>query len=205
MRGISGLQLRLLKRAWPVFQTRPDISLINQDKKVIGYIGSIDNRLDYPLLRKLAIHNPDHSIKLIGRITCDSAYGFANEFENVQLTGAKQPGDLVKELHEVDLGIIPFISDEFTQNIYPLKVNEYLAAGKAVVSTDFAPLDEFEAHISIARNHQSFIDAVEMELYQDRTEKVAERSAWARQNSWENRAEQFSAIIQNILGHHAAA
>jgi len=168
---------------------------------IIGYIGSIDDRLDYDLLGKVAENHANAKIKLIGRITSSKANELAQKYNNIVLTGAKQPMALAEELKEVDLGLIPFISDEFTQNIYPLKVNEYLAAGKAVVSSNFAPLQEFAPYISIANNHTEFIKAIDFELAKNSPELAAARNQFAKQNSWQNRAEQFSNVIGDLLMH----
>lgn len=168
-------------------------------QKTIGYIGSVDNRLDFDLLEAVAKNFENCKIKLIGRVTDDRAHALERQYANVQLTGAKQPKELAAELKEVDLGLIPFITNEFTKNVYPLKVNEYLAAGKAVVSTHFAPLHEFHEFISIAENREDFIAAMARELNNDSMEKRRARSAFAANNSWANRAEQFSTVIEDLL------
>lgn len=170
-----------------------------KDNKVIGYIGTIDNRLDYDLLAKLANEYANYKFKLIGRVTHEPAYAFAQKFNNIELRGAKQPQELALELNEVDLGLIPFIKNEFTQNIYPLKVNEYLAAGKAVVSTNFAPMHDFAEMITIANNHNEFVKGVYDELSHDAINKRYQRNEFAKRNSWANRAETFSQIIEDLL------
>lgn len=167
-------------------------------QKVVGYIGSLDDRVDYNLLQAVAEKYSDCRLKLIGRIMCNEAKALASTCSNVELTGSKQPNELVSELKEVDLGLIPFVTNEFTKNVYPLKVNEYLAAGKPVVSTHFADLAEFDEQIAICGTSQSFLSAIEGELQGDTPEKQQERSIWAKQNSWQNRAEQFSSIIYKL-------
>lgn len=170
-----------------------------KSEKVIGYIGSIDDRIDYELLGKVAETYNEYKLKFIGRVTYDYAYDFASKYKNVVLTGAKQPKELAAELKEVDLGLIPFVTNEFTKNIYPLKVNEYLAAGKPVVSTNFASLNEFKNHISIANNHTEFLKSINQELNFDSLEKRKQRNEFAKANSWANRAEVFSQIIEDLL------
>ena len=135
---------------------------------------------------------------------CDEARELEAHCANVELTGAKQPGELIAELKEVDLGLIPFVTNEFTKNVYPLKVNEYLAAGKAVVSTHFADLSEFTEQIAICDTTESFLDAIEKELRLNTATQQQERSNWARKNSWHNRAEQFSNIIYKLSNKNYA-
>jgi len=171
---------------------------------VIGYIGSLDDRVDYELLQRVAEKYSSCKLKLIGRIMCDEARELEAHCANVELTGAKQPGELIAELKEVDLGLIPFVTNEFTKNVYPLKVNEYLAAGKAVVSTHFADLSEFTEQIAICDTTESFLDAIEKELRLNTATQQQERSNWARKNSWHNRAEQFSNIIYKLSNKNYA-
>jgi hypothetical protein len=48
---------------------------------------------------------------------------------NIRFEGAKPPTALMEYLKEFHIGIIPFIKNEQTAAIYPMKINEYLAAG----------------------------------------------------------------------------
>ena len=165
-------------------------------KKVIGYVGSVDNRIDYELLRKVAMNNLGSTVRLIGRIRSDKAIGLARQFPNIELTGAKQPNELADEVAKIDIGLIPFVTNEFTKNIYPLKVNEYLAAGKPVVSTAFACLKEFNGVIAIEESHGGFISAISRQLKSDHLKLQHLRSRWAKKNSWAQRAELFSEVLE---------
>lgn len=171
-------------------------STVISHRTVIGYVGTIDDRIDYHLLEKLAFNNPDKELRLIGRIKSEKAMALANKFANVTLTGSKQPQELAPEMARIDIGIIPFVRNSFTENIYPLKVNEYLAAEKPVVSTHFANLSDFSEVISIAGDHDGFINSIATALETDSTDKKKARSQFAKANSWENRAQEFSRIIQ---------
>lgn len=165
------------------------------DKSVIGYVGTIDDRIDFQLLEKLALANEDKQLKLIGRVKSERAKELAEKFDNVTLTGAKQPQELAPEMSGIDIGIIPFVRNEFTQNIYPLKVNEYLAAKKPVVSTNFSDLSGFSKVISIVETQDDFLSSVATSLCADSPEKQETRNEFAKANSWQKRASEFSQII----------
>lgn len=164
-------------------------------RPVIGYVGTVDDRIDYELLEKLALANPNKELRLIGRMKSEKAEELAEKLNNVTLTGSKQPKELAPEMKGIDIGIIPFVKNEFTKNIYPLKVNEYLAAEKPVVSTHFSDLASFGDVIAIAENHQSFINSVGSSLETDNATKREVRLQFAKTNSWQNRAVEFSRII----------
>jgi glycosyltransferase involved in cell wall biosynthesis len=110
---------------------------------------------------------------------------------NVCLAGAFPATDLQGWVQQMDVCLIPFVKNKFTAGIYPLKINEYLAAGKPVVSTRFAPLQEFEEIVFLTEAAQ-FGDAIQQAL--DNGEKT-EYQVFARKNDWMARAEQLEKII----------
>jgi len=95
------------------------------------------------------------------------------------------------------VGIIPNVKNTQTAAVYPMKINGYLAAGIPVVTTDFAPLDEFTGYISVARSAAEFVHGIEQELKSDNDQKRLARQEIARQNSWNNRAMAFERIISH--------
>ncbi len=180
-----------------------DFELFNrafhQDKKerpVIGYVGSLDFRLDYDLIENLVKERPEYDFHFIGRVTQSGAQSEQlKKHPNVRFFGAQQPNDIPKFMKKFDLGIIPFAMNDFTKSIYPLKINEYLAAGIPVVSTDFAPLDDFFGNVVIAKNAEQFINGVDDEFKSDTYDKKLGRTAVAKQNDWSKRAAQVEEIL----------
>ncbi|NJO02585.1 MAG: glycosyltransferase family 1 protein [Bacteroidia bacterium] len=114
------------------------------------------------------------------------------------ILGPRPYDQLPAYLADFDLGLIPFIKDEFTRRIYPMKINEYLAAGLPVVSTPFADLSEFNRLIRIADDPEGFREALYIEIAEDSPAKQTRRIAQARRNSWEGRAEAFSQFLEGI-------
>ena len=168
-----------------------------RQRKVIGYTGSLDFRLDYDLLAFLAALHPEFDFHFVGRITDPNAEKKLGQFQNVTFFGARQPNDLPLLMQAFDLGIIPFVKNEFTKNIYPLKINEYLAAGLPVVSTDFAPLIDFEKHILIGKDHEEIQSGVVRSLANDYQAEAERRIEIARSNDWSVRAIQVEEVLNN--------
>ena len=94
--------------------------------------------------------------------------------------------------------IIPFVKNEFTKYIYPLKINEYLAMGKPVVTTNFADLSSFTSIASIAQSTEDFLKAISSELAQNTSKREAERLKFAAKNSWNHRATQLKKMISDL-------
>jgi len=168
-------------------------------KKVIGYVGSIDDRLDYDLLQHLFTQMPDAEFVFVGRIVSErGGEAILRKYPNVQLAGAKSPEELPAYLKTFSAGIIPFIKDEFTKGIYPMKINEYLAAGLPVVSTDFSDLSDFTGSIQVADNSADFLTHLTTEILTDTPDKRHARLRIAEGNTWEKRADELSNVIEEV-------
>lgn len=166
--------------------------------KVIGYVGTIDERLDYKLLEYLLTQMPDVKFVFVGRINTEQGSTVLHSYANAYFTGPQKPDKLPGFLQTFSAGIIPFIKDDFTRGIYPMKINEYLAAGLPVVSTDFSDLSDFEGIIQTAGNKELFLKSVQKELATDTPEKKQLRQSVARQNTWAARAEELSDAIEQV-------
>ncbi len=165
----------------------------------IGYIGAMDNRLDWPLLERCFTQFPTVRFLLVGRIPNLALAARLRQFANVELPGPQPPASLPAWVRQMDVGLIPFVKNEQTRAIYPMKLNEYLATGMPVVTTDFTDLSQFDGLIRVAENADAFIDAIQQSLLEDATPIRQQRVDMARSNSWENRGQQFADIIRDVL------
>lgn len=162
---------------------------------IIGYIGSVDSRLDYDLLSNIAKTAPQHQLVLLGRIMNKEAADLLDLLPNVHVLGPRPIEQLGNYLHAFDLGIIPFVKNDLTAGIYPLKINEYLALGLPVVSTHFADLSDFEGICAIAKNNDDFIQKINTGLNNNQVDVISNRKAFASQNTWQSRAQQFLNLL----------
>jgi len=170
---------------------------------VIGFIGMIASRIDFTILEAIALHFPEATLMLVGGVafdgrSVDEEVARLKTHPNVVFTGAQPSEKLPQYLKSFHIGIIPNVKNTQTAAVYPMKINEYMAAGIPVVTTDFAPLDEFYGHITVARSSTEFIQGIEQELTSDNDQKRRARQEIARQNSWDNRAIAFEKIISNL-------
>jgi hypothetical protein len=86
--------------------------------------------------------------------------------------------------------------NKLTASIYPLKINEYLAAGKPVVSTHFSDdIFSFRDHAFIAETHDQFLRMIDVAIEGNNIEKKVARMEVANANSWQKRVEEFWEII----------
>lgn len=169
-------------------------------KPIIGYIGTITERMDLELLEFLAVALPDYSFVFIG----DIHYGRVNSSmlinkENFHFLGGKKYQDLPAYLKTFDVCIIPY-RPEITEG-EPTKIYDYLASGKPIVSTPLVEILRFRDYIRIAATKEEFARHIK-EGVNERDPKLFElRTKFAKENSWAVRVEQ---IIEIIKGYSSA-
>jgi len=118
---------------------------------------------------------------------------------NVYLTGNKRIAELPNYLKGMDAVLIPYKVNEATRNIYPLKLQEYLAAGKPVVSPPMPAVQQYSDVVLIAQSHEAFVTRLEEALNLTDEAFVTARQAVARENSWDRRVEEKAGLVQAAL------
>ncbi len=161
--------------------------LAGRSGKVIGFIGNLDDlRIDYPLLRDTALAFPRHTLLLVGPVNSPDVRGLGiDRLPNVVLAGSRKLADLPPYLQHMDCVLIPFLCNTLTKSIYPLKINEYLAAGKPVVSTAFSEdIRSFADCIYLAEDHTGFLRQIAPALAENDPAATERRVQRAAQNTW---------------------
>ena len=179
-----------------------EIADLPPDKKIICYMGNICHRLDYELLTKVATRHPDKVLLMVGPFATDQfkTSGLA-ELPNVRFTGRKLLEELPPYVKYSHCCIIPFVCNELTKSIYPLKINEYLAAGKPVVSTCFSQdIASFNQVAYISSDHEEFISNIDVAIAGDSAERAVERVNFSSGNTWESRAIEFIELVSKYMG-----
>ena len=172
------------------------MELQGETRPVIVYTGAIGLRIDYELLKKLAEAHRDKLLLMVGPKSSTFEDVGLDDMENVRFTGSKPLEALPAYLQHASCAIIPFRCNTLTKSIYPLKLHEYLAAGKSVVSTNFSPdVAEFESHIFIAETQAEFVQTIEKAALPSDRQTIRRRMEIAAGNSWEVRVEELEEIF----------
>lgn len=165
------------------------------ESPVIGYVGSLDERIDYQLLKEVAEALQEMNFVLIGRVVFPDMIAPINGVRNIRLLGPIAYDSLPVEVNKFDVCLIPFLKTKFTANIYPLKINEYLALGKPVIRTNFSTLKEFDSLIYTADTSKDFVEYIKNALKENDPDLKKRRIKIASENSWDKRVELFNQII----------
>jgi glycosyltransferase involved in cell wall biosynthesis len=169
---------------------------------VIGYVGAVSEHLDRRLVTAAARLRPDWSWVFVG--PCSAPLGELRRLPNVRFLGPQPHVELARFIRGFDVCIIPYKLSPYTATVVPTKLNEYLAVGKPVVSTDLPAVRDLKRghdFVLISEGRpECFLDAIEeaLRLPVDGA-AVERRRAVAAASDWRARAEAMSGAIEAAL------
>jgi glycosyltransferase involved in cell wall biosynthesis len=171
-------------------------------KPVIGFFGAISPWVDLDLIAGIARSRPAWSIAMIGGADVDVEP--LRALPNVHLFGKIPYAELPAYAQGFDVGLIPFVVNELTASVNPLKLLEYFACGLPVVSSDMPEVRRFGPAVGIARDTEGFVAAIDASLAADSQVHRRERLDIARQSSWSAVADRFCGYISAALADRTA-
>ncbi len=167
-------------------------------RPIAGYVGGLHQWVDQELLAAAAERLPDVTFALVGPPQVDVSR--LQRVKNIRLFGQRAHAELPGYVKGFDVGLVPYRITEYTANVYPTKLNEYLIMGIPVVATDLFEIRRFnEEHgelIQIASSVDAFVDAVRGALPHAPAGIVERRIEVARTNSWDRRLAAMSDLIE---------
>ena len=189
----NGVDFPLFNRAWQLAAQNPP------RQPVVGYLGTADDRVDIDIVEHCARIMPDVTFQFVGEIKEPALSQRLGTLPNVVFTPPHKPEQLPPLLANFSAGMIPFVCNAHTKTIYPLKINEYLAAGLPVVATPFSNLTDFAGIVTLADTPGAFTHALRLALTDNAPARIEARIDMARANSWANRATAFEAVFETIF------
>ncbi|MBL39628.1 MAG: hypothetical protein CMP07_14605 [Xanthomonadales bacterium] len=171
----------------------------NRETPVVGYIGTIAEWFDLRLIIQSARKYKDWRFVLVGSTAgCDTSE--AERVPNIVFEGERPYSQVADYLKDFDVCVIPFKLNDLIKATNPVKVYEYLAAGKPVVAVRLPELEIMQDVIHLARDEAEWNDKLQVAMNEtgDR-ELVERRSLWARDHSWASRAETLEAAVVQAL------
>ena len=195
----NAADVSLFKTALTSQLARPK-EIADVTKPIVIYTGHLEHRTNYDLLKAVIKDHSDKIFLMVGPVTLEpDLLAELKALPNIIFTGSKNIRELPAYLKYSSCAIIPYKHNTLTRSIYPLKVNEYLAAGKPVVATTFSDdIMDFQAVIKAVPDAPSFSKAITESLQEDSAEKVKERVKFVENNTWETRTNEILRVVSTL-------
>jgi glycosyltransferase involved in cell wall biosynthesis len=165
--------------------------------KLCFFGGINDLRMDFDLIRRVALDRPDWRIILYGPVVKSDISKL--KLPNITFAGVVDRCALALRLQEMDVLIMPYRLTGFCSSVFPAKTYECLASGKPVVATPLPELKNLSSFIRCASTPEEFVQKIEDCLSHDTPELRTKRVTVARQNTWDSRLTHIQEILKENL------
>jgi len=164
-------------------------------RPIIGFHGLIREVLDFGIIDTIARLRPNWSIVLVGNRTFDA--GASPQRPNIHYLGARSHAALPGFVRAFDVCLIPYRLIPTTIYMNPVKLREYLAAGKPVVSTPLPEVLPYREVVQIAATGEEFVSKIEASLREDESLRQR-RIDLMRNESWAARAAELADLLKPL-------
>lgn len=171
--------------------------IVSVPKPVFGFFGVIHHWIDVELMAAVAEMRPQYSFVLIGEQLVDVSV--LSSLPNVHLLGRRPNAELPAYCAAFSAGLMPFRQTEMTQNINPIKMYEYLAAGLPVISTPLPETRRYDGPIITADTPERFAAGCDRVLASDHPGRREAISSVVRNESWLSKVEHLSTIVEDRI------
>ena len=174
----------------------------------IGYAGMIKKQLNLGLLHELAKRHREWSFVMVGPLGMvkgeTQTIEAMSRLPNVYFLGGKHWNELPGYMQHMDVCTLCYKINDYTKYIYPLKLHEYLAAGRPIVAAPIRSLLEFGGDIKLAKTVDEWSEALRESLEESEAapERVAARRQIAKSHDWDNLVEKIAALMCDRLGEN---
>ncbi|WIF95318.1 glycosyltransferase [Caminicella sporogenes] len=180
------------------FQDAKNILAHDYKKPICGFIGGLFEWVNFELIEKCAKSYPNYDFVLIGPTDRKEKIDELCRISNIHYLGEKDKKDIGDYFKSLDMGIIPFVSE----NVYPRlktvnsnKVFQYCYFGYPIVSTNFGQVRDLNDIIDVADTDEEFISKLGIAMEKNNENLEEKRRKFAIDNSWEQRIKQMIAAV----------
>jgi glycosyltransferase involved in cell wall biosynthesis len=176
----------------------PPHDLVGLERPLVGYVGLLDDYLDVEAIIDVANRLDRGTVVLVGPTNIDVR---ALEHPRLMLLGRRPYDAIPAYLAAFDTCLVPFRDNELTRGVNPIKLREYLAAGRPVVSSPLPEVLPYADVVELASRREEFFPAVQRTLapgYDTPARQEARRRRVAGE-SWDSRARTIEELMWALL------
>ncbi len=178
-------------------ETVPPASVAALPKPVVGFIGGVQYWIDFDLIAHAAQAHPDWSFAFVGPVEPLARVDKVRGLSNVHFLGRQPYAQVPAYVAGFDVCVNPYILDDVAEKCDPLKLYDYLASGKPIVSVDMPAARRFANLMPLTRTPGEFTRALEYVLAQPGDGAARQRTA--TEHSWTARFKHVEAALESVL------
>jgi len=164
-------------------------------RPIIGFFGDVtEDVCDFSLLEHVAKTLPDMSLVLIGPISSDVSN--LRKYDNVFFLGQKPHEEVPHYGKMFNVAIMPWRQNKWIEFCNPVKIKEYLALGKPIVSIDYPELEPYYDIVYAVSGYDGFVDAIQKALAEHDPDLRRRRQERVKNETWENKVKQIREFIE---------
>jgi len=168
---------------------------------IVGFFGGIDNHTsDMKLIEEIVDRLPKMSFVFVGKASLD-CNGLLTK-KNVWMLGQKPYEQIPRYGKCFDVAIMPWRQNRWIEACNPIKLKEYLALGKPIVSTPFPELQKYSDVVYQAKTPKEFAECIKQALADDNPERIAARRKLVEKATWDSKAQLvLEQLFDKTSGH----
>lgn len=164
---------------------------------LVGCVGLVDDHLDFDAIRAVADGLERGTVVMVGGV---NAGGERLRHERIALVGRRPYEEMPGCLHAFDCCLVPFARSRLTQGVNPIKLREYLAAGRPTVATGLPEIEPYREVVELAASPAEFAIKVNAILSEPDTEAARSgRRERVAGESWDRAAETIEELMLKIV------
>lgn len=196
----------LVRNGFIANDIHPPQQPINKQNYKIGYFGAIESWMDFSLMLKSKDFNVEYHI--IGPLKVNSFlidgnnYSIQNMTENsINFEGLIDHDSLWEAVEDYDALFMPFVVNELILSVDPVKLYEYIAFGKCVISVWYPEIDRFSPYVYFYHSHEEYLELLNQLIKTGFKPKYNKgmQEQFLKENSWEVRGDKIKEVIQNYF------
>lgn len=176
--------------------------ILKENKEIIGYYGALASWFDYDLIKYLANQRKDYNIVLFG-VKYDDSLEKAKleDYKNIHFLGAREYSVLKNYANKFSVCTIPFLINEITESTSPVKLFEYMALAKPIVTTNMKECRKYKS-VMIAKKQDEYVKLIDKAINISKSIKQNKQyydllDKEAKENDWNKKTEAIIKLLKS--------
>lgn len=178
---------------------------VTKGRPRLGYVGFVTQRTDLKLLEYIAQQRPNYDLIIAGPMSAEQNIDNLVRLPNVSYIGAIPYNEVPGFIQALDVCLLAHKDTQYSRAMSPLKLYQYLGAGRPIVSTRVAGVERFDGLVSIAETYSDFVACIDKNIQDDDESLQQKRIQVAKHDNWGKRTRDILEYVVNSAPPVAAS